>query len=339
MSGWIYFLLFFVVCIFYFHVQQQWKTSEDLEIYEYEYSTYENFHETCKYKQPFLFFMYTHEPKPSELQELNIKDVRENKTKTRENEMLQLSFQSGYGLIETDQKSLFYSYRNHEGIQSDPSLLKWFTSFDSLLKPPLHFSTEFDLLYGSKKVHTTTTMYYESHTFLYLSSEMNKTFVRVKMTPYKSKAFFDIYSDYANYEFWSDYDLFNEFKSPQVKTIEFLLNPGQVLFIPPYWFYSIEFQDKEQELCLFRYTTYPNFLANAKHVLLYHIQQQNIHEIWMKPLYDSSEPPPYPKLENIEVGNDILNEVSTTLNIKKNEDEKCSQDVANHLIEQISAAK
>ena len=55
MPSWIYFLLFFIICIFYFHIQQQWKTSEDLEIYEYEYSTYEGLQETCKCKQPFLF--------------------------------------------------------------------------------------------------------------------------------------------------------------------------------------------------------------------------------------------------------------------------------------------
>lgn len=332
MADWIYFLLFFIICVFYFHVQQQWKTSEELEIYEYQYSTYEGLQETCKCKQPFLFY-FPHDPlaRPSQLEDICIKDTREINHDT-----LLLSFRSGYALMETDKMSHFYSYRNRHGIENNPALLKWFSSFDSFLKPSLHYSSEYDLLYGSKKTCTTTTIYYESHNFLYLPSNANQSSVRVRMTPYKSQAFFDVNSDYVNYEFSTDYNLFND-NHTEVKTIDFLLQREQVLFIPAYWFYSIEFQEKENEVCLFRYTTYPNLFANTKHNCLYLMQQQNIEEQWLKPLYNSEKIMDIER--NDESSTDENNNGDESLLEKKIQNEECKEDVINNLLDQISVAK
>ena len=341
MPSWIYFLLFFIICIFYFHIQQRWKTSEDLEIYEYEYSTYEGLQETCKCKQPFLFYFTNNPPpKPSQLEYIHIRDTREQNAKTN-NDTLLLSFHSGYALMETDKASHFYSYRNYQEIQNNTDLYKWFSSIDSLLKPSLHYSSKYDLLYGSKKACTTTTMYYESHNFLYLPSDTNNSFVRVRMTPYKSRTFFDVNSDYVNYEFWTDFNLFDD-NHTEVKSIDFLLQREQVLFIPAYWFYSIEFQEKESEVCLFRYTTYPNLFANAKHTCLYLMQQQNIEEQWLKPLYDSSKTTDIERIEeSIQCSNSNEEKDSNHENglQKKMQKEECKEDVVNNLIEQISVAK
>ena len=78
---------------------------------------------------------------------------------------------------------------------------------------------------------------------------------------------------------------------------DFIVKPGYVVYIPPYWFYSIEFQDKENEVCMVKYTTGANFLANIKHIGLYNLQQQNIQEKLWKPFTNhdenSSEDPIY----------------------------------------------
>jgi hypothetical protein len=63
-----------------------------------------------------------------------------------------------------------------------------------------------------------------------------------------------------------------------------MVKPGYVLYVPPYWFYSIEFQDKANEVCMVKYTTGANLLANAKHIGMYYMQQQNIQEKWWKQL-------------------------------------------------------
>ena len=95
----------------------------------------------------------------------------------------------------------------------------------------------------------------------------------------------NVVSDYVNYEFWCKENLFQPHE--RIRCLDFLVKPGFVLYIPPYWFYSIEFQDKDNEVCLVKYTTGANLCANVKHVALFYMQQQNIHEKWWKPLQNT----------------------------------------------------
>ena len=47
--------IFIILFFFYIHITQQLKRSEDLEIYEMDYSSNENLQEICDIKQPVLF--------------------------------------------------------------------------------------------------------------------------------------------------------------------------------------------------------------------------------------------------------------------------------------------
>lgn len=48
-------VIFIIVCFCYIHVVNQFKTSEDLEIYEFDYKDNENLQETCNVLQPVIF--------------------------------------------------------------------------------------------------------------------------------------------------------------------------------------------------------------------------------------------------------------------------------------------
>jgi len=55
MSGLLNFLLFIIVLVIYVHIINQLKTSEDLEVYEMDYTTNQYLQEVCNIKQPVLF--------------------------------------------------------------------------------------------------------------------------------------------------------------------------------------------------------------------------------------------------------------------------------------------
>jgi hypothetical protein len=93
------------------------------------------------------------------------------------------------------------------------------------------------------------------------------------MTPWKSKIFLSTVNDYLYYEFWCKENLFQPIE--RVRCLDIIVKPGYVVYIPPYWFYSIEFQDNENEVCMVKYTTGANLLANIKHIGLYNLQKQN----------------------------------------------------------------
>lgn len=286
MSWWFYVIIFFVILFSYIHIQHQWKTGEDLEIYEYDYVSHKNLQDICQWKQPVIFEIEFPKNHNEPLETIQIKDVRDSQTcEETFVETISLSYSSGRGLIDTDTKSVFYSYRNNSQIKEDPLWTDWFKTWDPYLKPPFCVYQEYDVLYGSKKTCTTTQFHHESHTFLYLPPETNKTAVRIKMTPYKSRHFLNPINDYIMYEFWSKINLFAQ--HDKIRCLDFLVKPGYVLFIPSFWFYSIEFQDKDNEVCIVKYTTCANMAANTKHIMMYHMQQQNIQEKWWKPLQDT----------------------------------------------------
>ena len=55
MSGLINIILFITVLVIYIHIINQFKTSEDLEVYEMDYTNNIHLQEVCDIKQPVLF--------------------------------------------------------------------------------------------------------------------------------------------------------------------------------------------------------------------------------------------------------------------------------------------
>ena len=317
---WSTIIIFFIVLFTYIHIQHQWKTGEDIDIYEYTYSTHKSLQDTLQYKQPVLFDLEMPSLRDNPyLEILNIKDNRE--MKHEQMEAISLTNRSAKKLLESDTNSAFYSERNEQSIVQSESWTQWFETFDAFLKPDFTISRKYDLLYGSRKTQTITKFHHESHNYLYLPPESNSQPIRLKMTPWKYNLHFDIVEDYSNYEFWSRKSMFET--NQNIKMLDFLVKPGHILYIPPYWFYSIEFQEKRNEVCFIQYTTGANALAHFKQIGLYYLQQQNIHEKWWKPLQHTNidlipiNPEDDNKTENntknIDVSQNIINEPEKTI--------------------------
>ena len=278
---WTTLTLFFIILFTYIHLQHQLKTGEDLEVYEYEYISAAGLEEITQYKQPVLFCLHLPSLRDNpHLDPIHVKDIREYyKPNTTSADSISLSQKSGRGLLDTDSKSLFYSDRNQTSIAKSEKWTKWFEMMDPFLQPSFTVYREYDVLYGSQKSHTITMFHRESHAYIYLPEETNPSPIRVKMTPWSS---IDHESDYTYYEFWSKTNLFE--KNDRIRCLDFIVKPGYILYIPPYWFYSLEYQNKTSEVCMVKYTTGANLLANVKHIGKYWLQQQNIQEKWWKPL-------------------------------------------------------
>ena len=80
--------------------------------------------------------------------------------------------------------------------------------------------------------------------------------------------YLDIIEDYDNFEFRSPinpWDVQKEYRADfdKVKCLEVKILKGQILFIPAFWWYSIEFADKAT-VASFKYRTYMNGIAIAK---------------------------------------------------------------------------
>lgn len=290
------FFIFIVILFVYIHVTAQWKTSNDLEIYEADYESASHLQEICSVKQPVVFkfqkektaiafferFQASNFEKHDNI-DIRVKDRRDyntqtplNKTKDPAVDYVPLSFRSARRLMTTDTTAKYFSEKNHTFLE-ESGLDKLSHSMDSLLKPPLSAYTKHDILLGSPLVNTPLRYRIESHHFIAVT--IGK--IHVKLCPPKYSKIIPYFKDYENYEFWSPLNIWA--KEPdqdilqKIKFLEMDVHTGDILFIPPYWWYSVSFSgDSETTAASFVYDIAMNIVAQSNHWGLYYLQQNNI---------------------------------------------------------------
>ena len=104
--------------------------------------------------------------------------------------------------------------------------------------------------------------------------------VTVKLAPPKSTRYLFLKNNYENFEFVSPVnpwkvqpEYVSEFN--KVKCIECTLSVGKTLFIPPYWWYSIQLNE-ESSISVLKYRTYMNNVTLFPYLLRQFLQQQNV---------------------------------------------------------------
>jgi hypothetical protein len=104
--------------------------------------------------------------------------------------------------------------------------------------------------------------------------------INIKLIPPSSSKYLNPVKDYDNFEFRSPVNVWNvqqEYKADfdKVKVLDVTLNKGEIIFIPAYWWYSIEYETVSS-ICAFKYRTFMNSLAISPEIVLYMLQGQNI---------------------------------------------------------------
>lgn len=280
-----------VVLFLYIHITAHYKKSEDLEIYEADFENARQLQEICDLKQPVLFDIKQAVPDVLDLNtleqiesasektdfEIHIKDTTDiHNIPELGGDSILLPFRSGYGLIETDQKSRFFSEGNSEFAAE--VLLKM-RDMDEYLKPQFTAQTKYDIMIGADKAYTACRYHTEYEKFLVVKNGK----IQVKMTPWKSRTHLAVEADYINYEFRSPIDIWN----PQdryvenvenMKFLEFEVLEGFVLYVPPFWFYSIRFisgNSKPAMVESYTYNSIMNVASNIPQWCMYYLQQFN----------------------------------------------------------------
>lgn len=283
-------LIFLLVLFFYIHLQYQFKTSNDLEIYELDYTTNKQLQEICHLKQPTIFqidlfkdvepFFRAISTEFHTTSDVIVKDIRDYyKPNITGVDGISLSYSSAKGLMETDPKGHFFSEKNGEIVREMPV----FSKMDSYLASPWILQKKYDLIFGSKKTHTPLKFHTDTSRFLIITGG----FITIKMTPWKNRKHLEIKYDYENYEFWSPIDIWNN----DLKCLEFEVKDGFAMYIPPYWLYSIEFTSCSNiSIGSFTYSTGMNIVSNLPNYALYFLQQNNIRDLKnVKTIYEEEK--------------------------------------------------
>ena len=177
--------------------------------------------------------------------------------------------------MKTDTHGNYITEENEQFIE-DSGLYSHFQMNDELLKPSFTVQTKYDIMTGSQ--NSVSPFRYHTNNRYFICVNSGK--IRVKLTPWKSSKYLYPIKDFENYEFRSPINPWTPqrryfVEMDKMKFLEFDLNEGQVLYIPSYWWYSIQYIDDNTFVSSFTYNSVMNCISNLNHHILYLFQQQN----------------------------------------------------------------
>jgi hypothetical protein len=264
-------ILFFLVLFAYLHIRFHLKTNNDLDRIDLtsENIGKDRFEDVCALLSPFKFM--------SQRLPFNVADyftkydkynvsLRNNKDRV----CLPLKLKDAMEFLSKKESIGYYSERNEEFI-NDTMLIREFEK-DDYMRPPMSIKPRYDILIGNGG--TSTPIKYKNDYRNYLVVCGGKC--RVRLFNPNSTRYLNIDKDYDAYEFSNvANDAFvDEFEKTQY--IDVVLNgPNESLFIPPYWNYSVAF-DELSVIAQYSYNTPMSFLSIAGDLMRYVFQQQNV---------------------------------------------------------------
>ena len=289
MENFIYnFIIFIIVLFIYLHINFHYKVNNDLEIFNIENPSKDEFEELCDQRQG-LVFKYKNKinnyldldylSKNYSTFEINLKNMKDKE----QNIYFPLDLKKSIELFKKDKDGKYISEQNSEFLK-DTGLNKLIREDENLLKPALNADTNYDILFGSNNSYTELRYDISYRNFFNVLDGS----VIIKLTVPKNKKYLDIQKDYDNFIFYSNIDMWNiqeEYKSnvEKIKTIEITLHKNDSIYIPAYWFYSIKF--KESSVLLnYKFKPYMNILAILPEYLLNYLQKTNIKIKHLEPI-------------------------------------------------------
>jgi len=258
------------------------KTCDDLEIYEITKPGKERLEEICDLRQPIVFdYNITAFSKFNEaflLQNYSSFDIKIRnllEIDSDSEQFLPISFDKGITVLTEDKLGKFIS-ENNSDLLEETSLIKTIQQNDEYFRPNLLSSYNYDLLMGSN--NSVTPLRYDVNYRNYFMV-LNGT-VKVKLTPPKSSKYLYPEYDYDNFEFRSQinpWTVQEQYKGEidKIKFLDITLEPGKILFIPAYWWYSFQFDDSKPYIISLKYRTYMNTLAILPSIIKSFLQKQN----------------------------------------------------------------
>jgi hypothetical protein len=251
----------------------QLKKGDDMEIYEIDYTNITDLNKSANLKQPIIFEFSNY---ASTLNDYSLKFLAaeygsfdvfikepEDYHSDRPVNTVVIDLAAAESLVKTDTSSKYYSNQNQSFIY-ETGLDKYFKQLDKYLQPMFSVFSKYDVLFGSAGTATPLTYHTYERRFIYVNGGK----ISVKMTPWRSNKYMVVNKDYENYEFTSPLSVWNpqdKYRAgfQKMKFLDFVVHSGNILYIPPFWYYSIKIEDDDGLIYVADYGSPMNILSNT----------------------------------------------------------------------------
>lgn len=318
-------LIFLIVLFFYFHITYQYKTSNSLEIYEIEDNvSKKRFEDILNMRQPVLFtfnneYLFNISNTFLETNFLNndifirnCNDIDSFYVPEKYSNFIKLSKSEVNYISEYNSESLINS-----------SLIKYINQCDGNLRPYMMLNSNYDLITGNKNAYTPLKYEFYNRNFLLVLDGK----VKIKCIPpmYTNDLKFDFDAEHLNYVSFE-----NPWKSENtsIKYLDVEIAKGQIIYIPPYWSYSVFISENRSIVTSFKYGTYMSNISSLNVYLLSLLQKLNtkykIAKTFdnLKETYKKENTTPPVNITNDNSTKDIVNEAKDEVKKELNNQEK-----------------
>ena len=284
--------VFFLIIFLYIHILQQYKYSDETDVYEMDYIDNTNLQDSCQLLQPIVFATQGLLPSLPTLDDavgevgyeqlsLGILDESSSKFATPFPYSLAINLLN-ISTSDTVTKKYYSEHNESLFLQAAPEYKEKIQEMDTFLRPPFTINSHYDVCIGSKDACTPFRYHIRSRKFLVVQSGK----ITVKMTPWKKNAkYLHENRDYELGEYRSNMNVWNpkehhrrEFD--KIDFLEFDIDVGHILYIPSYWGYSIKYQESYTCLLEYNYSTCFNQLAFLGETTRIWLQGQNTYQTW-----------------------------------------------------------
>ena len=266
-------IIFILMLILYSQIMFQLKKGDDMEIYEIDYTNITDLNKSANLKQPIIFefsnFVSTLNDYSLKFLAVEygsfdvfIKEPEDYHTDRPINTVV-IDLAAAESLVKTDTSSKYYSNQNQSLIY-ETGLDKYFKHLDKYLQPMFSVFSKYDIMFGSSGTTTPLTYHTYERRFVYVNGGK----ISVKMTPWRSNKYMVVNKDYENYEFASPLNVWNPQDNyrtgfQKMKFLDFVVHSGNILYIPPFWYYSIKIEDDDGLIYVADYGSPMNILSNT----------------------------------------------------------------------------
>ena len=206
---------------------------------------------------------------------MKIRNIKQENNDNNTNLYVPLAFTNALHVIKEDTESKYLVENNSEFLE-ETGLIKSYKYNDVFLRPYMVSNCLYDFVIASEKTQTPFRYELNYRNYLFVTEGT----IKVKLAPPKSCKYLYPNNEYENFEFNSPvnpWQVQTQYKADfdKVKCLDITMQKGQILFLPAYWWYSIEF-GKETSVASFKYKTYMNTVSILPHLVMKLLQNQNV---------------------------------------------------------------
>jgi len=255
MKSIVYITIFLLCIVLYIHIYYHLKVSDEENIFEIDYTDKVNLEEVCNLRQPFTMEIENTLNMKSEQLKSRLNIVHQKRQKeekdTSENDDADKSDKKEEN---NEIVTKIYSEHNKE-LLSDETIQTSIKSFEKTIIPEFTIQNVYDIVVSDENFSTPFVSNFNHRNYLYFS-EGNAT---IQFVSHKHNDKLEHHIDYELLQKVST-DVPSRVKGVTIKSIN--VKAGEFVYIPPRWWYSINFKSRSL-VVKFQYKTLMNVIAHT----------------------------------------------------------------------------